>query len=137
VRPISLHRAATLAAEGLVALFAALRADADVVKAGHDPFQTITSGSDFNGVPYRGVSPGNSNSGGSIVVKSVGNTDTILQRLADSTAPAGGSATAALRTAALRHMNSAPTSGFGSTDFLLFSRGSHPPLDGASMDSLN
>ena len=101
---------------GLIALLAPMRAEADVVKAGYDLFQTITPGTNFQGVDFMGVPLGTFNFGGAIGTKTVGPTDTIIQRLSDVTAPAGGSGTTALIMQALQLETTAPTTAFGPLD---------------------
>jgi hypothetical protein len=56
------------------------------VLPGYDLFET-TDGTNLNGIPLQGVPLGSYNFGGSIGVQSVGNADTIVQRLQTATAP--------------------------------------------------
>lgn len=67
---------------------------AGVVEPGFDLFAT-QPGTTFMGAPFQGVPLGTFNFGGTIGVKPVGDTDTIVQRLAPASAPTppGGSST--------------------------------------------
>jgi len=56
------------------------------VLPGYDLFET-TTGTNLNGIPLQGVPLGTYDFGGAIGVQSVGNTDTIVQRLQTATAP--------------------------------------------------
>src|SRR5256885_156155 len=55
-----------------------------VVNPGFELFQSVT-GTTFGGVAFQGVPIGTFNFGGTIGVKAVGGTDTIVQRLAPAT----------------------------------------------------
>jgi hypothetical protein len=63
-------------------------ARADLVSPGFDLFQT-TTGTMFQGVPFQGVPLGSFDFGGTIGVKNVGSTDTIIQRLQGVASPSG------------------------------------------------
>ena len=102
------RRAALAALVGLVAALAPPRATADVVLPGYDLFQTVQP-TNFNGVAFQGVPLGLFNFGGAIGVQNTMNTDTIVQRLATATAPAGGSATIPIQMIALQLMSVVPT----------------------------
>jgi hypothetical protein len=58
-----------------------------VVNVGYDLFESLT-GTTFGGVAFQGVPIGTFNFGGTIGVKTVGATDTIIQRLAPATGAA-------------------------------------------------
>src|SRR6266850_5311094 len=58
-----------------------------VVNPGYDLFESLT-GTTFGGVAFQGVPIGSFNFGGTIGVKNVGVTDTIIQRLAPATGAA-------------------------------------------------
>jgi len=74
-----------------------------VVNPGYELYETL-SGTTFGGVAFQGVPIGNFNFGGSIGVKAVGATDTIVQRLA----PASGAAIP-VQLVDLQLMSTAPT----------------------------
>ena len=57
-----------------------------IVDSGYD-LLTTQSGTTFAGAPFEGVPLGTFNFGGTIGVQNVGNTDTIIQRLAPATGP--------------------------------------------------
>jgi hypothetical protein len=60
------------------------------VSAGYDLFQTVPSGTVFDGVHYHGVPLGTFNFGGSIGMQNTGLTDTIVQRESTVTVAAAG-----------------------------------------------
>jgi len=77
--------AAAAAIVGLVS-FAPVAPAAEIVETGWDLF-TTTSGTTFGGAPFTGVPLGSFDFGGTIGIKPVGNTDTIVQRKDVADAP--------------------------------------------------
>ena len=62
-------------------------ASAALILPGYDLFTTDPSGTNFGGVNFQGVPEGNYDFGGTIGIKNVGATDTIVQRLSSVTTP--------------------------------------------------
>jgi hypothetical protein len=60
---------------------------AQPVDAGYDLLTAVPGGATFDGINWQGVPLNTYNFGGSIGVQNVGNTDTIIQRLAAATVP--------------------------------------------------
>lgn len=96
-------RVLLLLAAALAAWAAPERVQADLtVDKGYDLFQTVSPGTNFAGDNYKGVPLKTFNFGGTIGVQNVFPTDTIVQRLDDVTAPAGGTGTTDLEILALQ-----------------------------------
>src|SRR5258708_11056206 len=98
-RAMGITRAATFSAILTIGIANA----GPVVNPGFDLFESLT-GTTFGGVAFQGVPIGTFNFGGTIGVKNVGVTDTIIQRLA----PATGAAIAT-QMLDLQLMSTAPT----------------------------
>jgi len=76
------------ATSALTGLCLPIPSRADTVDAGYDLFTTVEAGTFFDGIGnLQGVPLNTYNFGGSIGVQNVGNTDTIIQRLAAATVP--------------------------------------------------
>jgi hypothetical protein len=86
--PMVTHYRQILVVAAVVLLSATSIQAAPIVNVlpGYDLFQT-TDGTNLNGIPLQGVPLGSFNFGGTIGVQSVGNTDTIVQRLQTATPP--------------------------------------------------
>jgi len=97
---------------GLVAVILALASpsasQALTVDAGWDLFQTVFPQTSFLGDSYRGVPLGTFNFGGTIGIQNTGATDTIVQRLSNATAAAGGTASIPIQLVALQLMSGVP-----------------------------
>lgn len=83
---------AAFVTSGVLALVTSLAttesARADMMVApGWDLLETLTPPTQFMGIPFRGDPLGSFNFGGSIGLQSLGNADTIVQRLAPATGP--------------------------------------------------
>ncbi len=92
----------------ITALCCNSRTQADSVLAGYDLFTSVSPGTNFGGVDFQGVPLGSFDFGGAIGVRATGTTDTIVQRVNDVTAPAGGSGTTRLEMVALQLVSALP-----------------------------
>ena len=81
---------------------------ADLVMPGYDLFQSLTPGTNFAGVDFRGVPLGSFDFGGTIGLQAVGATDTIVQRLDSASAAPGGSSAIPIQLVALQLMSVMP-----------------------------
>jgi len=92
----------------IAVLYCDTRTQADSVLAGYDLFTSVSPGTNFGGVDFQGVPLGSFNFGGAIGTQGTGTADTIIQRINDVTAPAGGSGVTRLEMVALQLVSALP-----------------------------